>query len=176
MDMRVEVEPARMSVQYRDCTWDALQRFVVLGEGADRFPTAADHGGVELTLMLPDQIAELLRNREGDQKVLRRQLFLELAFEPLLRLMVLAVRATAVPARMRRELMLLAIGALCQHLGACWPTAGFQGAEGLALRGQQRLTVMRQELGFKFGDDRGKRDHLTRGQSMEKPLIKVLMS
>jgi hypothetical protein len=53
--------------------------------------------------MLPGQRAERFGQGKGQQKILRRHLFLELTFQPLLAFMVLAVRTAAMTAGMGHE-------------------------------------------------------------------------
>ena len=61
-----------------------------MAEGLHRFPGAAQEQIVEDTLVREGQRPELGRQGEGEQKVLGGNLLLQLEFQPLLALMMLA--------------------------------------------------------------------------------------
>jgi len=90
---------------------------VVPAEGAHGVPGAAQQQVVEHALVRPGQRPELGREREGEQEVRGGDLPGELALEPLLAVVVLAVRAVAMAAGMRHQALLGATAALGQHLG-----------------------------------------------------------
>jgi len=71
---------------------------------------------------------------EGHQEILPRHQLLKLALEPLLTLVVLAVRAAAMPARMRHQDLMVAVGALGEHHGTCRGTAVLHGGQCLEMR------------------------------------------
>ena len=136
------------------------------------------------------QRPELGRQGEGDQKVASRHLLLQLAFEPLLTLMVLAVRAMAVAAGVRHQHLLRAAAALHLHLGAGLGAAAFDGCQRLHVTGVETVTVLRAEVLLEGVDDTGEPDHvgcsaldfpaltfppLTCPQVRLKPSISVLM-
>jgi hypothetical protein len=106
--MRVIVETASVGVQHRDGARAALKLAVVAGEGRERVPSAAHQSIVEHVLMRPGERPELGRQGEGEQEVLGRQLPLQLSFQPLLALVVLAVRAVAMTAGMGHQTLMRA--------------------------------------------------------------------
>ena len=75
--------------------------------------------------MLPSQRPKFGRQGEGQQKILGRDLFLELPFQPLLALMMLAMRTIAMAAGMRDEDLFFAADALRQHHRALRGAAQF---------------------------------------------------
>ena len=68
--------------------------------------------------MRPSQRPEFGGQCKGQHEILCRHLFLQLAFQPLLALMVLAVGAVAVAAGMRHQFLMFASCAFDLHLGA----------------------------------------------------------
>ena len=106
-----------MSMQDSDGPGYSLELFVILTESPYGLPDALDHRCIQRALMMPCHRSEFFRQGKGQQKILDGQLFLELTFQPLLALMVLAVWAIAMAAGMRREDLAVALGALRQHLG-----------------------------------------------------------
>ena len=91
----------------------ALELLVVFTKHPHALPAAEDHQGIEHALMLPSQWPELLGQGEGQEKILGGHLFLELTFQPLLALMVLAVRTVAMAAGVGHQNLAVALGALC---------------------------------------------------------------
>lgn len=148
------IQSPRMGVQYADGSGLSLQLRIVVCEGFERLPAATDHQVIEYALMLPGQRAQFFGQGEGQQKIRGRHLFFELAFQPLLALMMLAMGATAMAAGMRDEDLFFAAVALRQHHRTLRGSALFQGGQGFALAGQQRVLISRQEFGFKALDDR----------------------
>ncbi len=170
------IQSARMGVQYADGTRLSLQLRIVLREGFERFPAATDHQVIKYALMLPSQRTQFFGQGEGQQKILGRHLFFELPFQPLLAFVVLAMGTVAVAAGMRDEHLFFAAVALRPHHRALRGTTLFQGGQRLALTGQQRVLIRRQEIGFKALDDRREQHHLTLRQSMAKPFINALIN
>ncbi len=68
----------------RDRARVALQALVVLAEGVDSLIRALSDQVVDDFLILPRQLPPLLRQGEGDHKIITRKLFGQLAFDPLL--------------------------------------------------------------------------------------------
>ena len=118
MDVGMKLQLARVRMQHRNGAGRAPKLFVVLAEGAHRLPGAAHEQLVDDALVCPGQRPEFGGQGEGQQKVLGRNLLLHLAFQPLLTLMMLTVRAMAVAAGMRHQLLLRASRALDLHHGA----------------------------------------------------------
>lgn len=174
MQVRVVIEAARVGMQHAHRAGPALQMFVVLAEGADCRPGAFEEQGVEGALMLPGQRPEFGRYGESHQEIVGRDLTLELAFQPLLALKMLAMRAVAMAAGMRHEVSFVAGGTTRQHLWRHSRAAGFHGGQGLPLAGQHCVAILRQVSRFVAGNDFRKRD-LTTHQAIAKRSIKALM-
>ncbi len=100
LDMRVEVEPTRVRVQDRDRPRRPLQLPVVLTEAQHRFPGTAHQGIEDDVGVRRSESAPLGRQREGQQKMVGRDQPLHLTLQPLLALVVLAVRIKAMAAGM----------------------------------------------------------------------------
>ena len=166
---------AGVGVQHRDGAGDPAQLAVVVSEGAQRLPGAAHQQIVDEALVRPGQWPQLRRQGEGDQKVRRGHLLGELAFEPLLTLVVLAVRAVAMAAGVRHQPALLAAAALDLHHGAGLRAAAFQGCQCPIVLRPQLVPVVRQEIRLEGGDDTSQPDHLTDPHWMLKPSIRALI-
>ena len=116
---------------------DALKLLVVFTEGAHRLPNAPDHQRIERPLPVPGQGPQLRRQGEGQQKIVGGHLFVELALQPLLTLVVLAVGTIAMTAGVRHEGLVVALGALHLHRGPSEERQPFMAAS--ALRWQCRM-------------------------------------
>jgi len=134
MHMRVKVEPTRVRVQDRNRPGGPLEVLVVERESAQRLPGALDQEREEGGLIGEGQRAKGAWQGEGHQEILPRHQLLKLALEPLLTLVVLAVRAAAMPARMRHQDLMVAVGALGEHHGTCRGTAVLHGGQCLEMR------------------------------------------
>ena len=86
--------------------------------------------------MLPCQRSELFGQGESDHEIVSRNLPLDLAFQPLLALMVLAVGAVAMAARMWHKHLIVALIALSQHDRALRGTALLHGSQRFAMTWQ----------------------------------------
>ena len=157
--MRVEVEPTRVRVQDRDRPRRPLQLPVVLTETVHRFPGTAHQEIEDDVGVRRSEPAPFGRQREGQQKVAGRDQALHLTFQPLLALVVLAMRAKAMAAGMRNEVVVGTVAALNLHHRAGRAAAIAHGREGLKLLEAQPVTKLRQEVRFEFGDDRAEADH-----------------
>ena len=122
-----------MGVQDRDGARCSLKLLIILRKGSHGLPDALEHQGIEGALMLPCQRPKFSRQGESQQKIFGGHLFLELTFQPLLAFMVLAVRTIAMTAGMRYERLIIALGALRQHVGASCCAAMLHGRQRLAL-------------------------------------------
>ena len=162
-------------MQQRDRPGRALQLPVVQAERAHRLPAATHQQIVERALVCPGQRPEFGRQGEGQQKVFGRHLLAQLAFQPLLTLMVLTVWAVAMAAGVRDQHLMLASGALDLHLRAGLRAAVFHRRERAHVVGSEAIAVLRPQVRFEGFDDRGKPDHLTCLQAMVKPSIKTLI-
>lgn len=177
MHVRMIIESARMRVQYRDRTCATLQMFIVLTEGVDRLPRALGNQAVDGFLILPRQLPPLLRQSEGDHKIVTGKLFGQLPLYPLLGFVGLTVRTITVAARMRNEAGIIASAALHFHLCAQGVAAGLECSQCTALAGQKRVAVLEQEVGLKGFDDAGKPYHLTLPQPMlTLPIMELMHS
>jgi len=83
---------------------------------------------------------------EGQQKVLGGDLFLDLAFQPLLTLMMLAVRAVAMAAGMRHQFLMRATRALNLHHRAGVRAAVFHRRECAQVIRREPVSILRQEV------------------------------
>jgi hypothetical protein len=99
------------------------------------------------------------RQREGQQKVVGRDEALHLTFQPLLALVVLAVRAKAMAAGMRNEFLVIAAFALDLHHRAGRAAAIAHRRERPKLLEAQPVAKLRHEVRFELGDDRAEADH-----------------
>ena len=131
--MRVIIEIAGVGVQYANGPGFALKLFIVEREGMERLPTALHHQIVNDALMLPGQRPEFFGQGEGDEEILGRHLFLQLAFDPLLTFVILAMRAVAVAAGMRYENLAVAVFTLRRHQRALGGAAVLHRAQGRKL-------------------------------------------
>jgi hypothetical protein len=111
--------------------------------------------------MPPRQFAQLRRQGEGEHEIAFRHLQPDLPLQPLLALVMLAMRTTAVPARMRHEALFVAGAAVREHARRHGSAAMLHGRERLPLAGQNRVPVLVQGCRLKAGDDRGQGNHLT---------------
>ena len=112
---------------------------------------------------------------EGQQKVLGRDLLLQLPFQPLLTLMVLTMRAVAMAAGVRDQGLMWAFAAFDQHHGAGLRAAVLHRHEGsIVVRGES-IPVLGQEVGLEAVDDGSQADHVTFPQAMPKPSIRPLI-
>ena len=141
-----------------------------------RLPGALDHQRIERALLGEGQSPKGRGQGEGHQEILARHQLLELALEPLLALVVLTVRAAAMPARMWHQALMVAVGASGQHRRTCRGAAIGHRRQCLAMRWQERVLILRQELGLEELDDGREQDHSAFPQSMEKPFISALMT
>ena len=175
MDMGVVVEPARIGVQYGDGAGGSFELLVVLAERVHRVPARAHHQIVDQFLVSPAQRPQFGRQRERQQEVLGRHLLGDLAFQPLLALVMLAMRAMAMAAGMRHQDLMVATLALDLHLQAGLGTASGHGRQRPQMIGVQLVPILRQEVAFESVDDGGESDHLTFPQSTVNPFIKPLI-
>ena len=175
MDVGMVVQAAGMGVQDGNRPGRALQVLVVEAEGPHRLPGALDERAIERALMGEGEGAKLRRQGERQQEVLARHQGLELALQPLLAFVMLAVRTGAVAAGMGHKHPLLAGEAVRLHAGAEGVAAGLHGRERLALLGQQLIGVLGQQRCFELLDERGQAHHFTPPQVMAKPSIKELI-
>jgi len=88
---------------------------LVGGQGFQCLGRCLEHGLVAKALVGPDEGAELLWDREGDQEVWSWQLAFHLSMEPKLSFVVLAGGAVAVAARAEDEMGLMTLGTVVEH-------------------------------------------------------------
>ncbi len=159
MDMRVEVEPACVGVQNRDRPRRPLQLPVVLAEAQHCLPGTVHQRIEDDVGVRRGESAPFGRQREGQQKMVGRDQALHLTLQPLLALVVLAVRTKAMAAGVRNELLMGAVAALHLHHRAGGAAAIAQGREGTKLLAAQPVAKFCQEVRFELADDRGEADH-----------------
>ncbi len=153
MDMRMVIEASCAGVQDGDGPGIALQLRVVAREGFNRFPTAAGQGGIQRALMLPSQSSEFFGQSEGRQKIIGGYLFLELAFQPLLTFVGLAVWTTTMAAGMGYQDLAFAVIAVCQHQRALRSPAVLHNLQGLTMARQNPVVVPGWKFRLKCLDD-----------------------
>ena len=153
MGVRVLIERARVGMQHRDRPRGAGKLLVVLAKCAQRLPSAAQEQVIDHALMRPSQAPEFGRQGERDQEVLGRHEPLHLPFQPLLRLVVLTMRAVAMAAGVWNQDLVLATGALHLHLGTGVSAALLDGRERAIVIGGEAVAVLREELGREGVDD-----------------------
>jgi len=124
-------------MQHGDGPGDSLQLLIVVREAVHGLPGALDHQRVERALMAEGQAPEGHRQGEGHQEVGAGHQPLELALQPLLAFVVLTMRATAMPARMRHQDLVVTVDALGQHRRTRRGTAVLHGGQSLAMRWQE---------------------------------------
>ena len=95
--------------------------------------------------------------------------------QPLLTLMVLTVRAVAMAAGMRHQLLMFALRAFDLHHGAGVRAALLQGGQCAVVRRGESVPVLRYEIRLEGFDDFSQADHLTCPQAMLKPSIRALI-
>ncbi len=109
-----------------------------MGEGFQETLHRAEHQGVDGLLMLPCQVPQLPGQREGDQVIWTRQPLVELAFQPLPALVVLAMGAVSVTAGMGDIDLFAApvIRTTGQHVRSMLVPASSHGLQGLDMARQ----------------------------------------
>lgn len=99
VDVRVVMQLAAPSVKHPEETGDiTADEFFIAGEFFQGLGRGFEHCGIGGTLVAADEASQLLGYRERDHEMVAGQLPLHLLFQPLLRLVVLAYRAVAIPA------------------------------------------------------------------------------
>ena len=143
-----------MGMQDRNGAGHALQLLVVMTEGSHRLPDTADHPVIEDALMLPSQRPELGRQGEGHQKVLGRDLPFQLALQPLLAFVVLAMGTVPMTARVRHQDLMVTGGALHLYARTQRSATCLHGLQRATLPWQERLLVLVEKLGLEGSDQR----------------------
>jgi hypothetical protein len=92
-------------------------------------------------LMAPDQWPELTRQGKGHHEILDRQQFGLLSVQPLAGLVVLALRATSVPARPGLSPVEVTVMTMPQDFAGIIGAATLDGADGPAVAGQELVAV-----------------------------------
>jgi len=103
MNMRVQVEPARVGMQHRYRPGFALEFPVIAAKSLDRRPGGGEQGGIDSARLPESQGPQFAGQGKGEQKILSRHLQAALAFQPLFAFMVLAVRAAPMAAGVRNQ-------------------------------------------------------------------------
>ena len=133
MDMGMVTQPPGVGVQHRCRPWRALELLVVLAEGMNRLPGASGHQGIDRSLMPPSQRSKLCRQGKGQQEIVRRQLLVELALNPLLALMRLAVGTAAMATGVRHKGLMMTGIAGGLHFGTEMTATSLHGCQRLAM-------------------------------------------
>ena len=104
--------------------------------------------------MPPGQVSQFSRQGEGQQEIVAGRLLLELAFQPLLALVVLTVWAVPMATGVRHENLFVTLATLRQHLRALRGATGLHGGQRTDVSWQDRILVLRQKRGLEGSDDR----------------------
>lgn len=97
---------------------------------------------------------ELFREGKGQQEIVNRQLLFELALQPLLVFVILAMGAVAIPTGVRHKDLPVTGGALCLHAQAVRGAAGLHGSQCAPMTRQDHIPVLRQKPGLEGLDER----------------------
>lgn len=131
---------------------------------------------VDGLLVTPGQLPQFAGQREGDHEVLDGQELGLLPIEPLARLEVLTLRAIAVATGLMPNRFASAVRALQSDVSGVGCPATEHGIEGVAMTGQQAVTMACFEAGSIATNDRSKTDHHSRSRSTRKPLTNVFIT
>src|SRR3972149_6785984 len=104
-----------MGMQHGNRTGSPLQLSVILTEGAYGLPTALHHPGIEGALVAPGQCPECVRQGEGQQEIVAGHLPFELALQPLLALVLLAMGTQTMTTGVWHKQLLVTVAALHLH-------------------------------------------------------------
>ena len=109
--------------------------------------------------MLPGDLTQGVRQGEGHQEIVGGHALLQLTFEPLLAVVMLAMRTVPMTAGMGYPVTMIAVGALHLHVRSGAGTAVFDGVEGAQLRRQDLVSVLPPKVGLEGFDDGRQSDH-----------------
>lgn len=175
MHVWMQVEPARVGVQHRHRPGLALELAVVAAEGLHRAPGGGEESAVDALRVPCGQCTQLSGQGEGEQEILGGYLQAPLALEPLFALVMLAVRTEPVPARVRDEPLLGALGASREQLRGHAAAATQHCPQRLGAFWAQGVAVAGAVVGLEALDDLRERDHRTVPQSRVKCCIRASM-
>jgi hypothetical protein len=131
----MEFQSATVGMEDGMGTCNPSEPGISASKGGHRLPGGFEQQIVHLALPTPDQPSQLSWNREGNEEILHRQKFCLLSLNPALAIVVLAVGATAMAARVGHLEPVLAIAAL-QHHQVALAAAAAHGLQGLMVAGQ----------------------------------------
>ena len=103
--------------------------------------------------MFPGQCTEFSWQGERQQKILGRDSFLQLPFQPLLAFVMLTVGTVTMPARMRDKGLVFTLRAFGQHQGTASVAAVLHGIQGIEMRGKNGIPVFFEKLRHEDIDD-----------------------
>ena len=129
VDMGMKVQLSRMGVEHRMCADPSLQLRIIQAELHEGLPAEFQQQIVADALVLPHQLAQLIRQCEGHHEIVDRKQFSPLAFQPLLAFMMLAVRAIAMTTGVWDDLLRATIRTVDDHHGALFGATFFHGVE-----------------------------------------------
>lgn len=178
MDMGVIVKISRMGVENGYKARRSVELFIIFGKALENTLHTGNHQGVDGLLIFPSEIAKLTWKSEGDQIIWCRQKLLQLVFDPLPILMVLAMGTIPVSAGMgNRDLVVaMMIGASGQHVWAILLSALFHCPQGIPVPRQNCVFILREETVFKLVDDGREEDHFLPSQRISNPLTRALIA
>ncbi len=137
----------------------ALQTRIVQAEVREGLPAKLQQQIIDQALVLPRQLAQLVRQREGDHEVVHRQQLGTLPFQPLLPFMMLTVRTVAMAAGMRQRLALPARRAAHHQHRTVLGAARLHGRERPFMTGQETPAITRAQVTGKLSDQPRQQDH-----------------
>ncbi len=148
---------------------------VIFGKSLEGLLNTGKHQGIDDLLIPPGQFPELGRQGKGEQEIPGRQPFVQLVADPLVVLVVLTMRTTAVTAGMR-DIGLEATFTLGEHMGTMRLPAVLHNRKRLPVAGQNRVFVALEETVLELTDNPGEQYHLTPPQLKVKSPISVSMA
>jgi len=154
VDMGMILKSASPSMQDAEEAWEvATDVFWICGEFFDGIGRSLEQSRVTDALVLTHEGAQLLWDCEGDQKVVARQLALDLFSQPLLGLIVLAGGTVAIAAGAKELARLSAALTLVERDTAGLRTTGREGIDDVAVSLGNGASVTLEILGCEGGED-----------------------
>ncbi len=123
------------------------QETTIFGKGLQGFGRGVKEGFIACFLMSTDKVTQFLRYGEGDHEVGTRDLPIELFFEPLTGLVMLALGAMAVPAGTEDVMDLAAVAAFIDGHAVKLGAAPDHGPDGFPVAGGHAVSVAFEVLG-----------------------------
>ena len=174
MHMRVEVQLLGPGVQHREHRHGAADVARVARELDDRRGAGLHQHAIARALMGAQHRAQFSRDGDGDVEVGHRQHLRLTAFEPLLRLGGVALRATAIAAGVEREHLAVARLA-APDLAAEGGSAAVEDIlDGAPMRGRHRRAVRREVVRREAAEHVGELDHDRASEAGHQPIEQIM--